>query len=106
MPGARQCVAGPLEREHVVYRDREQALSEELDQTAEPDRTDNRAGSRRSRQKIAVSSLRDNDLPRYKPELEILRMLHRSPGSDYRPYLFGNFGSYSGVTASELDHHE
>lgn len=36
MPGARQCVAGPLEREHVVYRDREQALSEELDEAAEP----------------------------------------------------------------------
>jgi len=30
-PGARQCGAGPLEREAVVYRNREQAVSEELD---------------------------------------------------------------------------
>ena len=70
VPGTHQRDAGPLEREPVVYRNREQALGEELDQTAEPDRTDNRAGSRPSRRKIAVSSLRDNDLPRYKPELE------------------------------------
>ncbi len=34
--GARQCGAGSLKREPVVYRNREQALSEELDQTTEP----------------------------------------------------------------------